>query len=32
LAIGAAAAALSLFGFGWTVWSSAGAIMKWISP
>lgn len=31
LAIGAAAAALSLFGFGWTVWSSVGAVMRWIS-
>jgi hypothetical protein len=32
LLIGAAAAALSLSAFGWTVWSSAGAVMKWISP
>jgi hypothetical protein len=32
LAFGVAAAGLSLLGFGWTVWSSAGAVMKWISP
>lgn len=32
LLIGAVAAALSLLAFGWTVWSSAGAVMKWISP
>jgi hypothetical protein len=25
-----AAAILSLLGFGWTVWSSAGAIMRWL--
>lgn len=31
LAVGAALAALSLWGFAWTLWSSAGAVMKWIS-
>ena len=31
LLIGAAAAVMSLVAFGWTVWSSAGAVMKWIS-
>ena len=30
LLIGAAAAAISLVAFVWTVWSSAGAVMKWI--
>src|ERR1700744_3454418 len=32
LLIGAAAAAISLGVFGWTVWSSAGAVMKWMLP
>ena len=31
LLIGAAAAAVSLMVFGWTAWSSAGAVMKWIT-
>ena len=31
LAIAAIAASLTLFGFGWTVWTSAGAVMRWIS-
>jgi hypothetical protein len=31
LAVAAAAAFLSLVGFGWTVWTSAGAAMRWIS-
>jgi hypothetical protein len=30
LAVAAAAAFLSLAGFGWTVWTSAGALMRWI--
>jgi hypothetical protein len=30
LAIGVAAAILSLAGFGWTVWTSAGALMRWV--
>ena len=30
LLVGAAAATLSLLAFGWTVWSSAGAVMKWV--
>ena len=30
LLVGAAAATLSLLAFGWTVWSSAGAVIKWI--
>src|ERR1700761_9053179 len=30
LLVGVAAATLSLLAFGWTVWSSAGAVMKWI--
>ena len=31
LAFAAIAASLTLFGFGWTVWTSAGAVMRWIS-
>jgi hypothetical protein len=31
LAVAAAAALLSLAGFGWTVWTSAGAAMRWVS-
>jgi hypothetical protein len=30
LAVAAAAAFLSLAGFGWTVWTSAGAVMRWM--
>jgi hypothetical protein len=30
LAVAIAAALLSLTGFGWTVWTSAGAIMRWM--
>jgi hypothetical protein len=30
LAIAAAATFLSLAGFGWSVWTSAGAVMRWI--
>ena len=30
LAVAVAAAFLSLAGFGWTVWTSAGAVMRWI--
>lgn len=30
LLVGIAAAALALLAFGWTVWSSASALMKWI--
>ena len=31
LAFAAIAASLTLFGFGWTVWTSAAAVMRWIS-
>jgi hypothetical protein len=31
LAVAVAAAFLSLAGFGWTVWTSAGAVMRWIA-
>ena len=31
LAIAAIAASLTLLGFGWTVWTSAAAVMRWIS-
>jgi hypothetical protein len=30
LAVAAAAAFLSLAGFGWTLWTSGGAVMRWI--
>jgi hypothetical protein len=30
LAVATAAAFISLGGFGWTVWTSAGAVMRWI--
>jgi len=30
LAVAAAAAFLSLAGFGWTLWTSGGAVMQWI--
>jgi hypothetical protein len=30
LAISICATAVSLFGFGWTVWKSAGALMRWM--
>jgi hypothetical protein len=30
LAVAAAAAFLSLAGFGWTMWTSAGAVMRWM--
>ena len=30
LAVASAAAFLSLAGFGWTVWTSAGALMRWM--
>jgi hypothetical protein len=30
LAVAVAAAFVSLAGFGWTVWTSAGAVMRWI--
>jgi hypothetical protein len=31
LAVTVAAATLSLLGFVWTVWTSAGAIMRWVA-
>jgi hypothetical protein len=31
LTVALATAFLSLVGFGWTVWTSAGAVMGWIS-
>jgi hypothetical protein len=31
LAFAAIAASLTLFGFGWTVWTSAAAVMRWMS-
>jgi hypothetical protein len=31
LAIAAIAASLTLLGFGWTMWTSAAAVMRWIS-
>jgi hypothetical protein len=30
LAVATAAAFLSLAGFGWTVWTSAGAVVRWM--